>query len=197
MSIVSGPWGRPTTEAAIAAAFDDDTSKGLAGTPGSLGYGVATIEDSILAYSRSIGAAAVPVGETHVADVDTMTPFTLTAGNDAWGAWVQILGSGDTPTRAGMQRFALHRYIVDDVAVLGDKVLTLLQVAVGASGAAALAAGTYTTVLLVPEKGGRQDPYDLQMPAVAVGSKVWARTWANGANSPTLDVQFTLREYEG
>lgn len=50
------------------------------------------------------GVAAVPAGETHIADrVGTGAagaeagPLVLDAGNDDWGTWTQVMGSSDTP----------------------------------------------------------------------------------------------------
>ncbi len=65
-------------------------------------------------HEKWFGAAAVASGETHVADRlgPGISPFALVSGNDAWGNWVQILGSSDTPVRAGMALYDAHRFMV-------------------------------------------------------------------------------------
>lgn len=63
------------------------------------------IERHFHAGDFGFGAAAVPAGETHIADRvgsgaagAEIAPFVLDAGNDDWGTWTQVLGSSDTPT---------------------------------------------------------------------------------------------------
>ena len=86
---------------------------------------------------RWFGAAAAPSGEVHVADSDSMTPFQPDAGNDTFGAWGQALGSSDTPSLAGMTWFDPHQIFI--TAAERNTSIHRVQVAWGASGAAALA----------------------------------------------------------
>ena len=63
-------------------------------------------------YEKWFGAAAVPVGETHVADEmdGVILPFQLTSGNSAYNpVWTQILGSEDLPVLADNVRADANR----------------------------------------------------------------------------------------
>jgi hypothetical protein len=83
--------------------IDVAAADGLLGVADSVAYRVADVERHLLNWERWMGLAAVPVGETHRADsiTDNPDPFQADAGNDDWGAWLQILGSSDTPVIAG------------------------------------------------------------------------------------------------
>ena len=175
--------------------IDDETVTGLLGTNNSLAYKVHEIEKHLHNVERWMGLAASPSGETHRADSDSMTPFRIDAGNDTWGAWVQICGSDDTPVTAGMVKLDVHRIVISDVE--NTKTLTKIQLAGGASGAAALAAGDYTEIMLMPEKDGKQDPIDVMMPRFIAGTKGWARCWVSGENTSWIDFFYGLHEYKG
>ena len=92
-----------------------------------------------------LGAAAAPNGEVHVADTDSMEAFIADAGNDTWGSWLQIVGSSDTPIEAGRVLFGACRLLVSGVERANTE--TRVQVGFGATGAAALTAGTYTELV--------------------------------------------------
>lgn len=175
--------------------IDSEAVDGLAGVSNSLAYKVHEIEKHFHSMERWLGAAAVPSGETHVADTDSMTAFQLDAGNDTWGAWVQIMGSSDSPVIAGMAKIDMHRIMVTDVQE--KKVITRIQLAGGASGAAALAAGDYTEILVTPDNDGKQDPYDIMMGRFDAGTKGWARCWVKGTNTGTIDFFIGVHEYAG
>jgi len=144
------------------------------------------------------GLAAVPAGETHRADDLTdgqVNPFQVDAGNVIWGAWVQILGSSDTPNRTGKTKFDLHRVqFVDSGAT---NIHSFLQVGWGATGAAALTADQYSTVAyLTPTNQAAESPSEIIMPRIDSGTKVWARCLAVGENTMTLDFYFGFHEYD-
>lgn len=67
----------------------------------------------------------------------------------------------------------------------------------GDSGAAALAAGTYTEVVYAA--GTLKDPGVIvtQTGRAPAGSKIWARCKCPGQNTGTLDFYIGLHEYEG
>ena len=121
--------------------------------------------------------------------------FQLDAGNDDWGAWVQILGSDDTPAIAGNIKFDLHRIAV---ATAERNATYFIQVAFGTSGAAALAAGAYFASVFTPVGNqGDSGPVEIQNRRQAAGTKAWARTKCPGQNTATFDFYFEVHEYEG
>jgi hypothetical protein len=143
------------------------------------------------------GAAATPDGEDHVADDitdGTLSAFQIDAGNDDWGAWVQILGAEDTPNRAGNTKFDLHRIQV--VASETVNVAAFIQLASGATGDAGVTAGKYTTIpYLTPTNQAAESFIDVRTRRCDAGEKVWARCLAVGENTMTLDFYIGLHEY--
>lgn len=143
---------------------------------------------------RWLGVAAVPVGETHVADTDSMTGFQIDAGNDAWGSWVQIVGSEDTPVITGMTKVDMHRIMVTDVEI--KKVITRIQFAGGEDPDAEVATvnGNYTEIIVTPDNDGKQDAYDIKIPRFPTGIKGWARCWIKGTDTGTIDFFIGIHE---
>ena len=175
--------------------IDNEETNGLDGVHDSLAYRVHEIETHFHSNERWMGAAAVPSGEVHVADEDSMTAFQIDAGNDTWGSWLQIMGSDDTPIQTGKKYIDMHRIMVTDVE--RKKAITRIQFAGGDSGAAGFAAGNYTELLATPDNDGKQDPYEIQMPRFPSGTKGWARCWVKAADTGTIDFFIGLHEYEG
>ncbi len=143
------------------------------------------------------GVAAVPAGETNIADdiiTATLAPFQLDAADDAWSGWTQILGSTDTPNRAGNTYFDLHRLLVTDVEQLATAYF--IQIGCDATAADALTNGNYTTVGYYNVSNvGSKVPIEVQMPRYTVTTKCWARTIAVGKNTGTIDFYFGIHEY--
>ena len=129
------------------------------------------------------------------ANDNVVAPFQIVAGNDNWGSWVQILGSGDTPFADGMVKFDLHKLgIVDSGAT---NVHAFIQIGSGASGQAALDAKTYTTIqYLTPTNQAAEAAISFMDKRKAVGSLMWARCLGVGDDGLTLDFYFGLHEYE-
>ncbi len=178
--------------------IDQLAVNGLTGVENSLAYEVSEVENHIHNRERWMAAAAVPAGETHIADpvTDSQTSFQVDGGNDTWGPWVQMLGSSDTPVTVGMTMFDLRRLLI--VSHERNNNVYLLQIAFGASGAAALAAGTYTEMSLVTGGGTTEvGPVELIGRRQDAASKGWVRTWAVGQNTGTLDFLIGLHEYPG
>ena len=123
--------------------IDDQATSGLLGTQNSLSYRVHEIERHFHSGARWFEAASVPAGETHVADRigSGGGAFRIDAGNNTWGTWTQILGSADTPVKAGRVYFDPHLVVVEDTE---RSATYFVQFGRGESGAAALAADTYT-----------------------------------------------------
>ena len=146
-------------------------------------------------WERWLGAAASPSGETHVADTDSMTAFAPDGGNDTWGSWLQIIGSADTPITAAMVQYDMHRILI--TAVERANALYRMQFAFGASGAAALSAGTYTdAVYKAPSAAAQEWPVEIRLPKQAVTTKAWVRVWAAGQNTATMSLFIGVHEYD-
>lgn len=178
--------------------IDGATTLGLAGTTNSLAYRVHEVERHMHSYESWFGVAAAPSGETHVADrlASGINGFVIDAGNLNWGAWVQILGSSDTPARGTNEAYDLHRFLV--TAAERTTAVYFVQVAFGTSGDAGLAAGTYTEFTYYsPASVSRSAPTDFQTRRQEAGTKAWARCLCRGQNTGTLTFYFGLHGYEG
>ena len=145
-------------------------------------------------------AAAVPNGEVHVADrigatATSKTAFTITSGNDTWGSWTQILGSGDTPVVAGGVKYDLHRILV---LVANTVAPYFIQVAFGATGDGAVTANTFSSLVINPASNtDKTEALPFMSRRQAAGTKAWMRCWCVGNNAKTLTVMFGLHEYKG
>lgn len=160
------------------------------------------IEHHIHNVDRWMCRAVSPSGEVNIADVmstvvspNTAAPFRLTSGNNTWGAWVQLLGSSDTPVIAAKTHYDPNLiYIVD----MSHATTTyLIQIAWGASGAAALAAGTYTETLFTSGQtvAASDGVQMVRAPQIAAGTKLWARVLTPGQNARWIDTFIDLHEY--
>ena len=177
--------------------IDGYATLGLTGVHNSLAYRVMEIERHLHSYSRWYGLAASPSGETHRADTAGAAAgvFQIDAGSSAWGAWLQILGSSDTPATAGNVYFDLHQLLI----TAAEKSFPyVMQVAFGETAAGALTAGTYTETMFAPASNlVDAGPVELHSRRHAVGTKVWARCICPGQATATLDFYFGMHEYEG
>ena len=177
--------------------IDAFATDGLGGTSNSLAYRVHEVERHFHSYERWMELASVPAGETHRADAAGAGAgaFQLDAGNATWGAWLQILGSTDTPVTTGNVKYDLHRVLV---SATERNAVYVVQLAFGASGAVALAAGAYTEAVFIPTGNqGDSGPVGVQMPRVATTTKGWARCICPGQDTATLNFFIGLHEYEG
>lgn len=144
------------------------------------------------------GAAATPSGDTHVADryVGGITAFTLTAGDNTFGDWVQILGSSDVPVVAGNKYFDAHRAMVTGT---NSTAPYIIQIVGGESAdiAAAIAAEAFTEAPYISGSNNNDSGItDLMSSRVVVGTKVWARCACIGQNGTTLSFYFGVHEYK-
>ncbi len=98
--------------------IDDVAVDGLLGVYNSLSYRVHEIERHLHSGGRWFGAAVVPNLPTHAADRIGTTPTAFRVdggagvGTGSWGAWVQIMGSTDTPVTAGDDFWDPHELII-------------------------------------------------------------------------------------
>lgn len=153
------------------------------------------IETHLHSYERWFETASTPSGETHVADRigSGGGAFQIDAGNDDWGSWVQILGSSDTPADAGMLYFDVHEIGVEATE---RSETYFVQIAYGTSGAAGLAAGTYTeSTYHAISNQIDAGPSEVHNKRAAIGTKVWARSKCPGQNTATMDFYIGIHEY--
>lgn len=157
---------------------------------------VIEIEKHLHSAGSWFGAAAVPSGETNVADriAGGIEPFQLDAGNDDWGSWVQVLGSSDTPARVGQAYFDPHQMVFSATERAGTY---FIQFARGASGDAGLSAGTYTELVFESDSVGQKAAgiTNIQTGRAPAGSKLWARCCCVGENTATIDFYIGIHEY--
>lgn len=187
--------------------IQDETDKidvaavdGLTGVSNSLAYKVHEIERHLHSGGRWFGAAAVPDLPTHAADrIGTATTaFRIDGGagvgTGSWGAWTQIMGSTDTPITAGNDYWDPHQFIISASERTG---IYFIQFGRGASGAEALANGTYTELVvdMTDRAGGTIIP--AQTGRAPAASLLWARCWSVGNDTGTIDFWIGVHEYEG
>jgi len=178
--------------------IDDAATDGLLGIHNSLAYRVHEIERHLHSCGRWFESADTPDGEVHVADRigSGGGAFQIDAGNNTWGVWVQILGSGDTPADVGKVYFDPHEMIIEYAEFSATY---FIQIGRGDSGAAVLEAGTYTELVWESNAVGARATgiMDVQSGRAPAGSKLWARCKSPGQNTARLDFYLGIHEYEG
>lgn len=176
--------------------IDSAPTDGLLGVHDSLAYRVHEIERHLHSGGRWFETASVPNPTVHVADRigSGAGAFQIDAGNLTWGTWLQILGSSDTPVSAGRVYFDPHQFIVEDT----ERASTyFIQIGRGVSGAAALAAGTYTEFVYAASVQKEAGIIMVQSGRAPTGSLLWARCMCPGQNTGWLDFYYGIHEYEG
>lgn len=180
--------------------IDNLAVDGLTGVEDSLAYKVNEIEKHFHNEGKFFGLAAIPAAETHRADriTDIVAPFQADAGNNTFGAWLQVLGSDDTPARAGKVKFDFREILVVDHQ--HNTNVYAIQVACGESAglAAKLVAEDFTETMLIVGGGTSETgTIPLRIERQDAGDKVWVRIWAQGQSTSTLDFYIGLHEYDG
>ena len=185
--------------------IDSAATLGLLGPiKNSLAYRVAEIERHFHGRGRWFGAAGTPSGETHVADfasdvtgADPAAVVLSTGAGGTYGAYVQILGSSDTPYISGNAYFDPHAYLVSAASSTSPYVLELVA-GESASLAAAIAAGLFSTVMYVGGNAANDHSVEAVMGSrIPAGTKVWARARCIGQDVQTINLYGALHEYEG
>jgi len=179
--------------------IDSAATSGLSGVYNSLAYRVHEIERHFHGREKWFGAAAVPAGETHVADRmgPSIVGFSIVSGNNAFGNWVQVLGSTDTPCKAGYKYFDAHSVLVTSA---NDTNPFLVQIIAGESAdiVANLAAEMHSEFPFEAAtnqiNGGE---FAIMSSRVPAGTKVWARCICIGSNAKTIVMFAGIHEYEG
>lgn len=177
---------------------DEEAVDGLTGVSNSLAYKVAEIERHLHSAGSWFEKATTPDTTIKVADRigEGSGPFQIDAGNDTWGTWVQILGSGDTPARDDMTHFDPHLILIDDAE---QEATYFIQFASGLTTAAdAYTAGNYTELCVGIDSTKRfKSQTPIQTGRAAASTMVWARCLAVGKDTGTLDFYLGIHEYEG
>jgi len=172
--------------------IDNASTLGLSGVSNSLAYRVGEIERHLHSHERWYGVAGTP-SATHKADqvAKDIASFQIDAGNDAYGAWVQLLGSADTAYKYDL-------YEISVTAVERASTVHFVQIAFGATGDAAVTAGDYTEFIY--RSGAaitREAPVTFQTRRHAAGTLAWARCLAYDSDTGTLNFYFGMHYYEG
>lgn len=179
--------------------IDGQATDGLLGVSNSLAYRVEEIEKHSHNREKWCGLATAVSGETHVADrmAGGINPFQLTAGNDDFGPWVQILGSSDSPVTSGGVKFDGHRFMVIDTNSTNPYIV---QIATGESAglAAKIAAEEFTEAPFISATNNNDSGIsDIMSIRVDVGEKVWARCACIGSSGSTFSFYYGFHEYIG
>ena len=153
-------------------------------------------EHHLHSRERWLGARAGWDGtdEVNAASNDSLSDFRLDAGNDTWGTALCIVGSADTPVRAGEVSFDFHRLMVSSTERTAKY---RLRIAWGSSYAAAITAGNFSeTEFISASNQIDSGPIIKQMPRLAAGTKVFAAVWCVGQDTGWIDFTVGLHEYE-
>lgn len=146
-------------------------------------------------WERRYGLAVTPNAEVHVADSindgTAVAPFVADAGNDAWGNWLQIIGSGDIAAN----KYRMNSLIITAAETGG--IVYFIQTGFGATGAASLTAGTYTEMVFESTVAViRTTILTLSHREVPAGTKGWVRILCRGTNTSTLSFYIGLHVFE-
>lgn len=174
----------------------DLSTPGLVSTTGSLAYTTAEIDRHLHSYWRWYGKLAVPAGGKVAAEFGQEdSAFTITAGDNAFGAWVQIADINDTPFAVGQDFFDIHKIHIESAT--GSSTYCI-QISFGETGDAGISSKTYSTIPLTPasniidsgpiKTGGKRQ---------TAGTKVWARCKRRDQNGGSIDFYYGFHEYEG
>ena len=147
----------------------------------------------------------VPVAGTNEAVVCGTRPtiacpaFDIDAGNETWGTWVCVLGSGDTPAAIGAYT-GLTGYRYYDLHKIGIQtsersVLTLIQFGFGTVAAGVLT-GPYTTIWWNPTAAtGKSESILFMAPHTSVGTQTWARALIPNADTGHVYFNYGMHFY--
>jgi len=186
--------------------YDSNTAKidnaavdGLLGTNNSLAYKVHEIEKHFHSREHWFGRHSSVSAGVNEGENLSVTPFDSTSGADGvFGAWIPILGTGDTPFLTSYAKFDIHRMIISNVDAGSNKKPHVIQIVWDDTAAAdGYTDLTYTEFMTLPERDGKASPVDLQCPRITAGLKVWARHLVIGEATAGMEFYFGLHEYAG
>lgn len=155
------------------------------------------IDEEAHTVERFCGVADTPSFPTTACSSETMSPHVLTSGDDDWGAWAFVIGSGDTPLISGKEAFDIHEI---EIASVSTASFARLQIGWNATTTTAIIADNdYTEVVFQPSGIGANvsaGPIEIRMPDVDAGTLVWARIWIDGENAATADIFLGMHEFD-
>ena len=145
-------------------------------------------------YQNGFGLAAAPSG-THGGDLELLTPYVVTSGNGAFGTALLLLGTADTPVRAGNTYFDVSKIIV---TAASDATVSWLRMIWGTAvqtSADAITAVQYSDIPVMKASAAgqylTQDTPNYRIPA---GGQVWAQL-KNATNNATISFLISMHEY--
>ena len=183
--------------------IDGATTDGLLGAHDSVAYRAGEIERHLHHRERWMQLATTQTA-THkgvaLGDTDGAGPYVMDAGDSSvtptWGTWIQILGADDTPAESATNVYMDPHLIM--VTATERNATYFLQIGFGATGAAALLAGTYTETVFQPASNQIDSaPVSISTRRVATGSLMWCRVLCPANNTATLSAYFGGHEDEG
>jgi hypothetical protein len=143
--------------------------------------------------------ATIANGELHVADrIGTgIGAFQMDAGNNDWGAWIQILGTNDTPADTGKLYFDGHRAEFVSAERSAEYFVQIVAQNTNPNTGGIDNEENITEFVLKPlsvvfDSG----PVEIQNIRVPVTTKTWVRCKCPGQNTGTLDFYFGIHEYD-
>lgn len=144
------------------------------------------------------GIAAAP-DATHWADRTRLTPFVVTSGNGDFGTdpgdEALVIGTADTPVRAGSKAFDMRRFSIVDVSTAQLMYLRVIWGTPTQTMAQAEAAGQYTEIAVQQQTAaGQNKPQDLVNERRPVGNQVWVRSKCS-VNNATCQFVVGIHEY--
>lgn len=176
--------------------FVGKATGGLGTVRDSVGYKLAEIDRHIHSYWRWYGKLAVPAGGRVAAEFGSEdSPFTITAGGDDFGPWVQIADVNDTPFAPGQEFFDIHKLHIESAD--GSSTYAI-QISFGETGDGGIASKTYSTEPLTPQTNQIDSgPIDTGCKRQPVGTKVWTRCKRRGQTGGDILFYYGFHEYEG
>jgi hypothetical protein len=177
---------------------DSAATLGSSSVVGSLAHQLTRVHNRCFNRIRWLGAAVTPVGETHVADRISAggTPFSVVSGNNAFGNWVQMVGSADTPLFTGSTWFHVHEFAITNTASTADLLFHAISAPDAAYIPALLAANQYSEIFYKASSATADTGvHPTTVPLLPVGYKVWIRVFARGANNVTVSAYLGISEY--
>jgi len=155
------------------------------------------VEHHIHNREKWLGLAAIPVAETHRADrmQNTIQPFQLVSGNNVFGAWLQILGSSDTPIQSGKIKFDLHRILITQASSTRPFIIQIVSGESAEIAAKLLIEDFWEFPFIAVTGVNDSNINEIIFSRAAVGTKLWARCCDIGGNGTNISFYFGIHEY--
>ena len=181
---------------------DNQATNRLLGVEDSLAYRTHELERHFHVSERWYGLAAGAPGSRPANAGDlvgpSIEPFVLTSGNNDWGSWLQLLGTGDTPGLYpdGVKvKFDPHRI---QVTTANSTATYFIQFTRGSDADASFLLNRYTEIPYTPNTN-RIDagPVNVKSGRANAGSIVWARCMCLNQDAKTIAFYLGIHEYVG